>query len=83
MVEWFFPVVGWYNLGGALVLLLLLAPARAEWVLGKLLQITRGPYDHGAHGALWIWWASATNVFLGLVTIRAAGWPDPARAARC
>jgi hypothetical protein len=70
----FLLVIGAYNAFGSLVLLAFLSKPRAELVLGKWLQVLGEPYDHGAHGPMWIWWSMMTNLGLGIAMVLASRW---------
>jgi hypothetical protein len=77
----FLLYIGAYNFIGSLVLPVFLKPALAQKVLGdKGLQVLGQPYDHGAHGPMWIWWAMMTNLGLALIMVLASSWPlEPQR----
>lgn len=71
--------IGAYNALGSLAVLVCLRQRWGETLLGKWLQVLAEPYDHGAHGALWVWWAATANLFLGLVMMAATRWPATAQ----
>lgn len=73
-METFLFYIGAYNVFGGLVLPLFVSTKRAETVLGKWLQVLGQPYDHGAHGPMWIWWSMMTNVGLGAIMVMASRW---------
>jgi hypothetical protein len=67
--------LGWYNLLGSLLLLAMVRPRLADLVFTRLTENGRVPHDAGPFGAVWLWWAGATNLFLGVVLVRAVDWP--------
>jgi hypothetical protein len=69
--------IGLYNLFGSLVLAAMHQRAFADFMLRRATEVIAEPYEHGAFGRLWLWWAAATNAFLGAIMIRAATWPAP------
>lgn len=68
--------IGSYNFLGSLVLILLVHERSADLVLRKVTEVVAVPYEHGLFGRMWLWWAASTNLFLGAIMVRAAGWPD-------
>lgn len=67
--------IGLYNALGALLLpALAIWPRFADRLLSTWVEISVPPYDHGAHGALWVWWAASVNAFLGVVMLLATRW---------
>jgi hypothetical protein len=71
----FLLYIGAYNALGSFVLLVFLSQRRAELVLGKWLQVLGQPYDHGAHGPMWILWSMMTNLGVGAAMVLASRWP--------
>ncbi len=66
--------IGLYNVLGALVLAAMHSERIARFMLGKATEISAVPYEHGAWGRMWLWWAASTNGFLGLVMVAATRW---------
>jgi hypothetical protein len=75
-VRTFLLYIGAYNALGSFVLLAFLSQRRAQLVLGKWLQVLGQPYDHGAHGPMWILWSMMTNLGLGAAMVLASRWPS-------
>lgn len=75
-METFLLGIGWYNLLGSFILLAMVRPGLADLVFTRLTEIGRVPHQAGPFGAIWIWWAGVTNLFLGVVMVRATAWPS-------
>jgi len=75
-VKAFLLWIGAYNAFGSLVVLLCLRQTTGDTVLRRVLQMLAVPYDHGAHGPLWIWWAATSNFALGAIMVLASRWSD-------
>jgi hypothetical protein len=72
--------IGWYNFLGSIVLALMYHERLADFMLRKVTEVVLVPYEHGAFGRMWLWWAASTNLFLGAIMLRAASWsPEPQR----
>lgn len=74
MAHDFFLAIGYWNLGGSIVLYLMLNPMIANTILKQWIWIITQPYDVGTYGSLWLLWAATTNTFLGLINLWAANW---------
>ena len=68
-----------YNVTGALLLMLLNSEKIADTILRKYTEIINDPYSHGPFGRLWLWWASTSNLFLGIVMILSSRWHETAQ----
>lgn len=66
--------IGWYNLLGAAVLAAMHSEKVADFMLRRATEVVAAPYEHGAWGRLWLWWAATVNGFLGLVMVLATRW---------
>jgi hypothetical protein len=79
-MESFLWWIGLYNaVGAALLPLFALSPRLASKLLVEWTEIVTPPYDHGAHGGLWLWWAGAANGFLGVIMMLATRWGESAQ----
>jgi hypothetical protein len=67
--------IGAYNVLGSLVLMAMHSERVAELVLRRGTEIVPGPYRHEGFARMWLWWAAGTNLFLGVVMVRALAWP--------
>lgn len=75
----FLLYIGMYNVTGALLLMLLNSEKIADTILRKYTEIINDPYSHGPFGRLWLWWASTSNLFLGIVMILSSRWHETAQ----
>jgi len=74
-VEDFLRWVGAYNVLGALLLMLMHFDRVADVALRVVTEVVPQPYRHEGYARMWLWWAAMTNLFLGVVMVRAADWP--------
>jgi hypothetical protein len=75
----FLEAIGWYNVAGSFVLMAMMVPSIADRVLRRYSEVGSAPYESGPYGALWLWWAATTNLFLGFVMVRAVHWAQDAQ----
>ena len=47
----------------------------ADFFLRRAAEVVPAPYRHEGYARMWLWWAATTNLFLGVVMVRAARWP--------
>lgn len=71
----FLSWIGLYNLLGSVLLMAMYYDPVADFVLRKGTEVVSEPYRHEGYARMWLWWAAITNVFMGVVMWRAAGWP--------
>ncbi len=71
--------IGLYNLLGPLVLGAMHDERVANFVLRRATEVVAVPYEHGAFGRMWLWWAATTNGFVGAVMMLATRWPEAAQ----
>jgi len=74
-VEDFLRWIGAYNVLGALILMLMHFDRVADVALRVVTEVVPQPYRHEGYARMWLWWAAMTNLFLGVVMVRAADWP--------
>ena len=67
--------IGVYNIFGAVLLLLMQSDAVADVVLRKVTEIAPEPYKHEGYSRMWLAWVAMTNLFVGVVMVRAVAWP--------
>lgn len=67
--------IGGYNVLGAFVLLAMHDDRVADLMLRRATEIVSAPFRHEGHARMWLWWAAMTNLFLGVIMVRAASWP--------
>jgi hypothetical protein len=67
--------IGAYNVLGAFALMAMHDDRVADLVLRRGTEIVRAPYRHEGHARMWLWWAAMTNLFLGVIMVRASRWP--------
>jgi hypothetical protein len=79
MLAWFFPVVGFWNAFGSLVLLGFWHEGFADAMLRKWTLILAKPYSHGTMGHVLFVWIGLLNTTLGICMMLAPGWEPAAR----
>jgi hypothetical protein len=67
--------IGLYNVFGSLVLMAMHFDPVADVVLRRVTEVVPERYEHAGFARMWLWWAAMTNLFLGVVMVRAVGWP--------
>lgn len=67
--------IGAYNALGAVLVMAMHSEAVADGVLRRVTEVIERPYRHEGLARMWMWWAAMVNLFMGVVMVRAAGWP--------
>jgi hypothetical protein len=67
--------IGAYNVLGAFVLMAMHDDRVADFFLRRATEDVTAPYRHEGYARIWLWWAAMTNLFLGVVMVRAVHWP--------
>ncbi|MBK9752400.1 MAG: hypothetical protein IPO88_02630 [Nannocystis sp.] len=67
--------IGAYNALGAFIVMAMHFDGVADAVLRRATEVVDRPYHHEGYARMWMWWAAMVNLFMGLVMVRAAGWP--------
>lgn len=67
--------IGAYNALGAVIVMAMHFDVVADVVLRRVTEVVEQPYRHEGYARMWMWWAAMVNLFMGLVMVRAAGWP--------
>ncbi len=74
-MDTFLHWIGAYNVVGPVVLMLMHRDAVADLVLRRATETVTVPFVHGMGSRMWLWWAASTNLFMGVIMVRAASWP--------